>query len=280
MFTADEEEKMENETADKVKKAASDVISEIGKDTTQMSLQEKAEHYAILALIWDIVAIIVQLIIWIAINADEDTMLKTQYLALGDLVFLYRMNHELKWLEPEKRGKALVIGTVALCLNFLSAPFIMFFVFIALVLIQFVGRIPGHYFFLFDWKKDTVHIQGHDELTQEYLLHEHETHPTDLMHKVVMAIYLIFAAGTLLFPLSGIGLFGFPIAVCLGCGLAGYALRHVIGEQNRNTEIGRSLWRITTLFVIIGCITIIWLIISIVLIIIATPDNERDSRYL
>ena len=280
MFTANEEEKMENETAEKVKKATSDVISEIGKDTTQMSSQEKAEHYAKIALIWDIVAIIVQLIIWIITDADEDTMLITQYLALGDLVFLYRMNRALKWLEPEKRGKALVIGAVALCLNFLSAPFLMFGVFIALVLIQFVGRIPGHYFFLFDWKKDTVNIQATDALTQSYLSHEHEKYPTDLMHKVVLAIYLIFVVGTLLFPLSGIGLFGFPIAVSLGCGLAGYVLRHIIGEQNRNTEIGRSLWRITTLFVIIGCITIIWLIISIIFILIAVPDNDRDSRYL
>lgn len=156
----------------------------------------------------------------------------------------------------------------------------MFFVFIVLVLIQFVGCIPGHYFFLFDWKKDTVHIQGSDELTQEYLSHERETHPTDHMHKVVMAIYLIFAVGTLLFPLSGIGLFGFPIAVSLGCGLAGYVLRHVIGEQNRNTEIGRSLWRITTLFIIIGCVTIIWLIISIICVIVASSINERNSRYL
>ncbi|MGN8739524.1 hypothetical protein [Bilifractor sp. HCP3S3_D3] len=271
---------MENGTADKIKKATSDVISEIGKDTTQMSSQEKAEHYAIIALIWDIVAIIVQLIVWIIINADEDMMLKTQYLALGDVVFLYLMNHELKWLEPEKRTKALVIGTVAFCLNFLSAPFIMGFVFIALIMIQFVGRIPGRYFFLFDWKKDTVNIQAADALTQSYLSHEHETYPTDHMHKVVIAIYLIFAVGTLLVPLGGIGLFGFPIAVSLGCGLAGYVLRRVIGEQNRNTEIGKSLWRITTLFSIIGYITIIWLIIGVICAIVADVITERNSRYL
>lgn len=36
-------------------------------------------------------------------------MLKTQYLALGDVIFLYLMNHELKWLEPEKRAKSLGI---------------------------------------------------------------------------------------------------------------------------------------------------------------------------
>ncbi|MGI6055360.1 MAG: hypothetical protein ACOYBD_00035 [Bilifractor sp.] len=271
---------MENETAEKVKKAASDVFSEIGKDTTQMSSQEKAEHYAKIALIWDIVAIIVQLPVWIITNADIDMMLKTQYLALGDVIFLYLMNRELKWLEPEKRTKSLVIGTVAFCLNFLSVPFMMWLVFIALVMIQLIGRIPGRYFFLFDWKKDTVNIQAADALTQNYLSHEHDSYPTDRMHKAVIAIYLIFTVGTLLVPLGGLGLFGFPVAVCLGYGIAGYILRRFIGKENRNTAIGKSLWRIATMLMIIGIISIILLIIGVICSSIGEQIGERTSRHM
>lgn len=271
---------MENETADKVKKAASDVISEIGKDTTQMSSQEKAEHYAIVALIWNIAGIILQILTIFIRNDIDESVLKMRYLTFGDVVFLYLMNRELKWLDPEKRTKSLRIGTIAIYLNFLSATFLNILTFIVLILIQLVGRIPGRYCFMFDWKKDTVNIQAADALTQDYLSHEHDSYPTDRMHKAVVAIYLIFSVGTLLIPLGEFGLFGFPIAVSLGYGLAGYVLRRYIGEQNRDTEIGKSLWRITTVFVIIGYITIFWLIVGVICAIVADVITERNSRYL
>lgn len=151
-------------------------------------------------------------------------------------------------------------------------------VFIALVMMQFIGRIPGHYFFLFDWKKDTVNIQAADALTQSYLSRERETYPTDRMHKAVIAIYLIFTAGTLLVPLGRL-YFAFPIAVSLGYGMAGYIFRRFIGKENRNTAIGKSLWRIATPLMFIGIIGGIVLLINLVFLEKPYRRDDRDTWY-
>lgn len=266
---------MEKDTVEKVKQVisdtASDVVSEFGKGPGRMSSQDKAEHYAKMSLILGVIEWIPTIIANIVRVDDPTIFYMLGVFSLIGIAFLFPLNKELKWLEPEKRTRAVNIGTIAFFVNMLLIRHVMIFVLIMAAVFHFFIRIPGFYFFLFDRKTDTVHIEAPDELTRDYLSHEHEKKPSDPIHKALRIVYIIIL----------ITLFRFMVdpgaylpSIFVVYGIVGVILRKWIGPKRENSEIGKSLMRLANLFMVLGVVTIIVLIIVTIIALSAARGDD------
>lgn len=98
---------MEKDTVEKVKQVisdtASDVVSEFGKGPGRMSSQDKAEHYAKMSLILGVIEWIPTIIANIVRVDDPTIFYMLGVFSLIGIAFLFPLNKELKWLEPENR---------------------------------------------------------------------------------------------------------------------------------------------------------------------------------
>lgn len=249
-----------NDTSDKMTQATPDTFPGSGNDVPVMSPQKKAELYAKMALILGILAWIPYLITKKNITSNDDIFILEAVSLLGfaGVAFLFPLNRTLKWLEPEKRSKALVIGTIAFIANMLVLAKTMVFALILAIIIHVI-RIPGHYFFLLDRKKDTVHVEASDELTRDYLSHEKEKRPSDPMHKALRITSILW--GIALLKAVGPGITGvFPPLFLFG--ISGLLLYWLIKKEYQGSAIGQSLLRLSKALMVIGIVTLIIFMIA------------------
>lgn len=265
-----------NDTSNKMTQATPDTFPGSGNDMPAMSPQKKAELYAKISLILGFLEWIPMLIARATKVNDESVIIGISLLALIGSAFLFPLNKELKWLEPEKRTKALVIGTVAFFANLLLIKQTMVLVILLAAIIHFFIRIPGHYFFLFDQKTDTVHIKAPDRLTQDYLGHEYEKHPTDPMHRMLRTTFVILGIALFFSTPSGISAIFTALAIM---GIAGVILRVRIKNESeyRHSAIGQSVLRFANTLLVVGIITLIVLFVCALFGIPAFAGPDRDD---
>ena len=249
-----------NDTSDKMTQATPDTFPGSGNDVPVMSPQKKAELYAKMALILGILAWIPYLITKKTVTGDDAffTLEVVSLLGFAGVAFLFPLNRTLKWLEPEKRSKALVIGTIAFFANMLVLAQTMVFALILAIIIHVI-RIPGHYFFLLDRKTDTVHVDAPDELTRDYLSHEKEKHPSDPMHRALRITSIFW--GIALLMAVGVGING-VFSSLVFFGVSGLILYVLIEKEYQGSAIGQSLMRLAKVLMVIGIVTLIIFVIA------------------